>query len=1745
MRLLRLPLVLIASAVLTPLASYGVSSYATAAADAPGSSTGAAAVALGVPDYRFVNDAGLGFGGTSSAVFGVGESTTLSFAQPLRNIAAANDLLVSAYVGGLGETDSAQVLVEVSSDGASFASIGTFDTATGRTTYPFPQERNFASVKHFALEFGANDLVTHVRLTNIGGSAEGLRLDAVEGLHPVVDSSHAFEIRFERYREDSAQRFFVRLKNTADPGGVAIREFRMIRALNANLEDTRRSMVGTNGLVGEMLCVENCNADNGALIPFSRHVWSLDGVTPAPAGTGIPPGGSVGNLRSESFDTDSSNVPYLAGFSFIVTWADGYKQAFDYSNDVLGQQVVGSLYQKYLYFEPAPALSGPRPVDYYEFRRVSTVTFTNVAAVPDGHEPQPGGRLSPLSHHFVEAGFHVEAFWRHNNQPSFEMGHFHNLENGYETSHGIETVVGLGPDRQGIFLQRVDGGAFDLESLDYRASQATTIWIGPSYDPTQPAPAQLTAFPVSAGASFSTLDLSQFNGVTQLFILADLANESETNRWDNLVLRTAQPVDIAPLANAGADQSVTDADQSGFEPVTLVGTASSDSDGTITSYVWTEGATALGSGATLSTSLAIGTHVVTLRVTDDDGNEATDTTTILVNPAGGGLAPVANPGANQTVSDANDNGVEPVTLDGSASFDPDGTIISYTWSEGATPLGTSAVITPSFVVGVHTVSLTVRDNSGNDTTANVTVTVNYVGPGVSPVLAGFRTSEVTTDQTTHAVSAAGLGIRAGDLLVAHLCVDSTAAPCPAGWTAQRNDTHAQGGVAAALCTKIATASDETAASYSFTTPTAQQSQNGVVVVRGYGPVAPIASVAGVASEVDVSPTSPTFASAPAANAMVLRFMCANGGRVTEGVGFPSGMSQNLWILESADGGSGPVSGGAARDANGANGSRDWLNALSTAEQSVNFSLAIAPGSGAPIANAGADVQDVDLDGDGFESVALSGTGSLDLDGSIVSWQWREGGVLVASGATPTASFAVGVHTVVLTVTDDDGKFATDAMRVTVDPYPGDPPTANAGPDQVVTDNDESGFETVTLNGTGSFDPDGTIVSYVWSEGATTLGSGATLNTSFAVGVHTVTLAVTDDDTNVATDTVTIDVRAGGVPPPAVVGTRTSESVTNLTSHTLLASGLGTQAGDLLVGHVCSDGSPGNTITCPAGWTRNLFGDNGGAVQGALCTKEATAGDAAAASFAYSTSTTQQTQAGLIVLRGQRPITPIEASALNATDVDRSPTSPALAAPPANNSRVLRFMCADGGRVTEGVGYPSGMAQNYWLLESADGASGPVSGGAALDVAGASAARDWTNALAANDESVSFSVAIAASVGEPIANAGPDQSVTDLDDNGFETVTLNGTGSTDAGGAIVSYTWTEGALTLGTGATLNVAFGLGTHVVTLTVEDDDGWVDNDTATVVVNAAPGTAPTANAGPDQVVTDNDENGFETVTLNGTGSFDPNGTLVLYEWTEGASLLGTGATLNVAFAVGAHTVTLTVEDNTGKRASDTVGIDVQPGGRPQLVAFQTSESTTDRTAHTLAAGSLPIASGDLLLAHVCSDGTTGNTLSCPAGWTQVASAVFPTPVVAGTVCTKQATASDVGATSYAYTTSTSQQTQAGLMLIAGHNPASPIEAVATQNNETDTSPLSPAFAAAPSSNSLVLRLTCTDAGRLVAEGSGFPAGMAQNLWALESAVGDSGPVTGGAARAPFGASGAAEWTGALSSAQESVNFSIAIRPE
>ena len=61
-----------------------------------------------------------------------------------------------------------------------------------------------------------------------------------------------------------------------------------------------------------------------------------------------------------------------------------------------------------------------------------------------------------------------------------------------------------------------------------------------------------------------------------------------------------------------------------------------------------------------------------------------------------------------------------------------------------------------------------------------------------------------------------------------------------------------------------------------------------------------------------------------------------------------------------------------------------------------------------------------------------------------------------------------------------------------------PPVANAGPAQTVQCPDLA-----ALDGSGSSDPDGDSLTYVWREGSTVLANGVSASVPLGVGSHTI------------------------------------------------------------------------------------------------------------------------------------------------------------------------------------------------------------------------------------------------------------------------------------------------------------------------------------------------------------------------------------------------------------------------------------------------------------------------------------------------------------------------------------------------------------------------------------------------------------------------------------------------------------------
>ncbi|MFT3888303.1 MAG: PKD domain-containing protein [Arachnia sp.] len=154
--------------------------------------------------------------------------------------------------------------------------------------------------------------------------------------------------------------------------------------------------------------------------------------------------------------------------------------------------------------------------------------------------------------------------------------------------------------------------------------------------------------------------------------------------------------------------------------------------------------------------------------------------------------------------------------------------------------------------------------------------------------------------------------------------------------------------------------------------------------------------------------------------------------------------------------------------------------------------------------------------------------------------------------------------------------------------------------------------------------------------------------------------------------------------------------------------------------------------------------------------------------------------------------------------------------------------------------------------------------------------------------------------------------------------LDASGSSDPDGDALTYAWTFGDGSTGTGAQVEHTFAAaGTYQVTLTVTDARGATASKTETVSVEV-PNTAPTA-AFTSQVT------GLKA-SLDASDSSDPDGDALTYGWEFGDGSTGTGAQVEHTFAAaGTYQVTLTVTDARGATASKTQAVSVAvPNGAP-----------------------------------------------------------------------------------------------------------------------------------------------------------------------------------------------------------------------
>ena len=232
---------------------------------------------------------------------------------------------------------------------------------------------------------------------------------------------------------------------------------------------------------------------------------------------------------------------------------------------------------------------------------------------------------------------------------------------------------------------------------------------------------------------------------------------------------------------------------------------------------------------------------------------------------------------------------------------------------------------------------------------------------------------------------------------------------------------------------------------------------------------------------------------------------------------------------------------------------------------------------APTSDAGPDSS-----GSTGAALTLDGTGSSDPDGDSLTYRWKMVSVPSGSGVwsndignrdaastsfTPDVS---GTYIANLRVTDPSGAYDDDQVSFTVGSGGNQAPTADAGADSSGTTG-----SAVTLDASGSSDPDGDSLTYRWKMLSVPGGSGVWSNsigdrdaatTSFTpdvAGTYVANVRVTDPsgETDEAQVTFTITAGSGNQAPTADAGA--DGTGTTGTALTIDASGSTDPDGDTL------------------------------------------------------------------------------------------------------------------------------------------------------------------------------------------------------------------------------------------------------------------------------------------------------------------------------------------------------------------------------------------------------------------------------------------------------------------------------------------------------------------------------------------------------------------------------------------------------
>ena len=561
---------------------------------------------------------------------------------------------------------------------------------------------------------------------------------------------------------------------------------------------------------------------------------------------------------------------------------------------------------------------------------------------------------------------------------------------------------------------------------------------------------------------------------------------------------------------------------------------------------------------------------------------------------------------------------------------------------------------------------------------------------------------------------------------------------------------------------------------------------------------------------------------------------------------------------------------------------------------------------------------------------LDGSLSYDTDGGdIVSYWWIQQltgpRVTLSTEYEVLASFEAPNVTETtelifqLQIADDSGNESLDYVSVFVGPNIA--PTANAGPDQTVTEGD-----LVSLDGQLSSDIDGSIAAYSWTQLSGSAVSLANMNTvapSFTAPlvtsseILTFELTVTDDDGTTDTDTVVVTINDDTTSPVTSISTTSSSSKGNtFFDITLTPNETATTNYRVTTGTVVSGGADTTSWQTYSGVVR---------VQAPK--KSDPVIEFYSQDSAGNTETTQT-----VVLVIGAPNDP--------------PTAHAGSDQTVTESDVVQL---DGQASADNDGTISSYS---WQQTS--GSAVTLSGGSSstptFTAPEVTSATTLTFELTVTDDdgdtgtdTVVITVNDTPSGNQtPQADAGSNQTVTEGD-----SVSLDGQLSSDSDGTITTYAWIQlsgSAVTLANENTATPSFvapqvsSSSTLTFELTVTDDLGATDVDTVVITVNDVPpvNNDPSANAGSDQTVNEGD-----SVSLDGQLSSDSDGSITAYSWVQlsGAGVSLTNAnTATPSFTApsvsSSSTLTfeLTVTDDQGATNKDSVNIIVNPASSSNL---------------------------------------------------------------------------------------------------------------------------------------------------------------------------------------------------------------------